>query len=53
MCQCNLHVVHMNIKKNNLGVLEVVVFAMSHKYVNSRNFLYVCGEFTPIVKKAY
>ena len=43
----------MNIKKNNLGVLGIVVFAMSRKYVNSPNFLYVCGEFTPIVNKAY
>jgi len=42
----------MNIKKNNLGVLGIVVFAMSRKYVNSPNFLYVCGEFTPIVNKA-
>jgi len=43
----------MNVKKSNLGVLGVVVFAMSRKCVNSPNFLYVCGEFTPIVKKAY
>ena len=42
----------MNIKKNNLGVLGVVVFAISRKCVNSPNFLCVCGEFTLIVKKA-
>jgi hypothetical protein len=43
----------MNVKKNILGVLGVVVFAMSRKCVNSPNFLYVYGEFTPIVKKVY
>jgi len=40
----------MNIKENNLGVLGVLVFTMSRKCVNSPNFLYACGEFTPIVK---
>jgi hypothetical protein len=43
----------MKIKKNNLGVHGVVVFALSRKCVNSPNFLYVCGEFAPIVKKAH
>jgi len=61
----SLHVVHLNImKNNNTGVLWwIVVFALSNKCVNSPNlFYYICGKFTPqlqrksitpIVKKAY
>ena len=48
--QCYLHVVHLNIEKNNYiyVVSGVLVFTMSRKCVNSPNlFCYFCGIFTP------